>query len=262
MKYALSARQPLQLLKKADEIIIDYKDFDKMYDFLIDIPNKKFVVRLPYGESIDWEEIKGIAAQCNMVIALPEMQFHEECKKRDIPFFWSFEINTYYELQRLIDLGVSEVLLGGELYFDLPNIKNHFDIPIRLIPNRCFDSFIPAKEGIRGMYVRPEDVEEYEKYVDTFEFFNELDLKKEATLYHIYAENKQWPGNLNILLNNLNVNVDNRGFPDEFGEVRTHCRQKCMRGQVCRFCENAFKFVNTADLNKGFWLDYFNDEKK
>lgn len=63
-------------------------------------------------------------------------------------------------------------------------------------------------------------------------------------MFHIYQENGYWPGNLNLLFTNFNVNVDNRGLPEEIGETRANCGQRCMANSNCRFCETAVKFSN------------------
>jgi hypothetical protein len=78
--------------------------------------------------------------------------------------------------------------------------------------------------GIYGQWVRPEDVEVYEEYVSTLEFDNVLqDLKKESTLLHVYKDNVEWPGNLNLLFDNFGINVDNRAIPEDLGETRMNC---------------------------------------
>ena len=179
------------------------------------------------------------------------------CKEHNIKFFWGYEIISYYDLKRLVDLGVSQVLLGNELYFDVKNIKEHFNIPIRLIANKCFDSYLPAQEGVCGTYVRPEDIDTYGKYVDTIEFYYK-DLHQEKVLFKIYAEDKKWPGNLNLILANLNVDIDNRGLPDEFGSVRMICQQKCMKGRRCAFCYTAMKFARTVDFYRPKDFDVLN----
>jgi hypothetical protein len=81
-------------------------------------------------------------------------------------------------------MGVSQVLIGGPLYFDLAPVAKK-GVPIRVVANMCFDSYIPREEGICGTYIRPDDVDEYDKYVTTIEFFAEK-LEKEATLLEIY----------------------------------------------------------------------------
>ena len=67
-----------------------------------------------------------------------------------------------------------------------------------------------------------EDIEIYEKWVDVIEFLSD-DLSKEATLFHVYKDQKTWPGNLNLLLTNLNYNIDNRAIPVEIGKIRANC---------------------------------------
>ena len=44
MKYGISARQPKDILKKADEIIIDYKDIDYLFDLIELFPDKKYIL--------------------------------------------------------------------------------------------------------------------------------------------------------------------------------------------------------------------------
>ena len=110
-----------------------------------------------------------------------------------------------------------------------------------MVANLAYDSYIPRADGIKGFYIRPEDVEAYEKYISTIEFAID-DLSKEGTLLHVYKDNKEWPGNLNLLLTNLNFNIDNRSIPDNFAEVRMNCQQRCMRNKNCHFCDSAFLF--------------------
>ena len=66
-------------------------------------------------------------------------------------------------------------------------MKRRTDIPIRICPNVAYDSYIPRLNGLKGMWVRPEDIGVYEEWVDTFEFVADT-LDKEATLLHIYKD--------------------------------------------------------------------------
>ena len=100
-----------------------------------------------------------------------------------------------------------------------------------------------------GQFIRPEDIDTYAKYIDAVEFKID-DLTKESTLLKIYKEDKFWPGNLNLLLDNLYYHVDNRGIPEEFGEVRMNCRQRCQAGRRCHFCQTAFEFSTALRKEK------------
>ena len=83
---------------------------------------------------------------------------------------------------------------------------------------------------------------------NTMESF-ELSLKKqptaetEKTLLHIYKENEMWPGNLNLLIKGFGINVDNRALPDDIGEIRTKCGQRCMSRGTCNYCNTAILFA-------------------
>lgn len=119
---------------------------------------------------------------------------------------------------------------------------------------------MPYINGICGVYIRPEDVDIYEKYISHIEFITQ-NLEQERTLIKIYQNDKKWPGNLNLLLTNLNYNIDNRGFEllpgykeKEFAERRLRCAQKCQENPVrCRFCPTVFTLINTIDINSD-WL--------
>ena len=90
--------------------------------------------------------------------------------------------------------------------------------------------------------------EEYEKYIDTFEFYAPKALDKEAAIYRVYAENKNWPGNLNLLIDFLYYDFDNRLFYDaeNFAERRMNCKQKCLSDKSCHYCETQFSFVENT----------------
>ena len=51
-------------------------------------------------------------------------------------------------------------------------------------------------------------------------------VEKESTLYHVYAEQKTWPGNLNLIIDELNCDFDNRLIYDEdnFAIRRMNCQ--------------------------------------
>lgn len=178
-------------------------------------------------------------------------------KAKDYKVFWAFPASTYWELQGLLDLDVDQVILDAPLYFDLPNVKRICadKAEIRLVVNKCINGYMRRKDGICGTYVRPEDVEIYEPFVQHMEFDTDS-LQKEHTLYHVYAENKYWPGNLNLLLTYLNAEVDNRGFevipnddndPKAFAHRRLTCKQKCQENGRCNYCYQMFSFINTID---------------
>ena len=89
-----------------------------MYDLIKEYPNKKFVIRIPRGEEIDLAELRMFNDKCDLVLAVEDLHAAKQYKHDRLKFFWAYPITSYYELRGVLDLGVSEVLLGAPLYFD------------------------------------------------------------------------------------------------------------------------------------------------
>ena len=65
-------------------------------------------------------------------------------------------------------------------------------------------------------------------------------------MFHIYNDNKTWPGKLDLLITNFNLEIDNRAIVNDLAEVRMNCGQKCMRSGNCRYCDTAVRFATAA----------------
>lgn len=252
MNYCVSARQPALVLSKTNEIMVDYNDVNIMYDFIEKYPSKRFIVRIPKSQIADFNMLKGFASKVDLTICLEDLRIYKDCIEAGLPFYWAYGITTYDELNCIDALGACEFLVAGPLYFDLKEVAKR-EKKIRLVANLCYDNFIPHSNGVNGTYVRPEDVSKYEQYVSTLEFRTDS-IKKEAALFDIYAIQKEWKGNLNLLLTNFKFDVDNRGIPDEFADARMQCRQDCQRAGRCRFCFSAVNFCRAIDKNKRQWV--------
>ena len=242
MKYCVAGRQSYSVLKKADEVKVQYRDIDRILDFIEKIPDKTVILEIPKDSQLDYSKIQLYNEKLNFVLAIENLSLIGELKNNNIKWYWSYPITTYYELNSILDHMPEYVLLGPPLCFDLEKISRKTNVEIRLIANTADVGYLPRENGIYGPWIRPEDVKEYGKYVSTLEFL-EPDLTKEATLLHIYKDNEMWPGNLNLLLTGFGINVDNRALPDDIGEIRTKCGQRCMSRGTCNYCHTAILFA-------------------
>lgn len=263
MKFMISCRHPLVDLYNADEIRVEYKDKARLADFITDKwqCDKDIYIYLPTDTIIDWDNLnvyKDILSLHFAVENTDDIQMVKQQGYKDV--FWSYPVSSYWELRGLLDLGVTQVLIDAPLYFDLPKVKEACgEVEIRLVVNKCFNNYMKRRNGACGTYVRPEDIDFYSNFVEHFEFDTNGDLRKEKALLQIYKD-KYWPGNLNILLTGLNVNVDNRGFDETFARHRIDCYQACQRDNRCHYCMSQFKLITAILKHKEDVIEQLKEE--
>ena len=253
MHYCLSDQVNQEYLKKIDEIRIKYNKLDTILDLYEINPNATFILIITSKENkstIRWSEIENynIMTKEKLIVETDSFDIMEACKTLNIKFFYAIPVNTFYDLKALVDYGCCDVRIDAPLTHMLDKLNN-FDITVRMSPNIAYYAFIPRKNGVIGSWVRPEDVELYEEYIDVFEF-EDCDARKEEALYRIYAEQKSYPSNLNNLITNLNYNASGKLVLPNFGQVRMFCGQKCTNGFNCNACYRILDLANNEKIRK------------
>lgn len=257
MKYCLSGRQPHKMLDKADEIKIELRDFRAIPEYIEKHPDKTLILEMQneLPKDFNWDTIGAYSEMMNgnFYCALSDLGTVGECINRNIKFYYKYTVSTYFELEGLKRLGVSYIVVGVPLIFDLKTVKS-YGIPMRAVPNLAYEPYIMHTDGIIGGWIRPEDTDAYAQYIDVFEFYAPQSLDKEAALFHVYAENKTWPGNLNLLIDYLGVDFNNQILYDEdnFAIRRMNCRQKCLQGKFCHYCHDQVRFESVLRKYKDY----------
>ena len=141
-------------------------------------------IRRSDEDNLDLEKLKAMAAQATIVLSLDNV--YNTGLYQDFNYFWTFQVTTWFEVRSLMHLGVSELVIGGALMFDLNELAK-FDLPLRAIVNNCAPNGIPISNGSKGPFIRPEDIKYYEKFLSTC-IFDTLDLEREAALLDIYLK--------------------------------------------------------------------------
>ena len=244
MKWCLSSRQQGEYLAKADEIRVAYKDRNFIYDIREKYPQASAIINLHTEKEINWKELEvfNTYMQEQFICCVRDLEQAKECQTRNLKFYFGFPINSFDELNKIKKMNVCYVRVGGSLAFNLDKVSK-FEIPIRMVPNIASEWPWPGDNGICGPWVRPEDVEVYEQYVTAMEFEG-CNLQQERGLYRIYAEQKNWPGKVNMIITNLNTEATNRLIPPSFGTTRLTCRQKCQETGNCHYCERLLRLAN------------------
>ena len=243
MEYSLNSRVSPRFLIKADEIKVDFRDRATIPDLIQKYLNKRILL-LPGTEPFDWEEIRRYNMMChqNFVLCVNSLNDARTAKELEIKFMLSMEATSYWELEGLEELGAEYAYVGIPLFFDLPHSLD-FEIKLRAVPTVSYNHILPRENGIFGQWIRPEDVDEYEPFIQVLEFEPCL-VKREETLFKVYAEDKKWNTRLDILVEDLGSDAINRLIDPTLVEKRIACRQRCKNGGSCRLCETVLKLAN------------------
>ena len=243
IKYCLRSRLSYIYLQKADEIRFDYRDRETIFDFVEKYPNKTFIL-FPGNEPFNWEEIRkyNSACQSNFVLNVRSVNEAILAKENNIKFMLNYEATSYWDLEGLVNLGAEYAYVGIPLFFNLKNTLN-YNIKLRAVPTVAYNHALSHNDGVCGQWIRPEDVELYEDYIDVLEF-EPCEIKREQTLFIVYAEDKKFNTRLDILVQDLGSNAINRLIPPNLAEARISCRQKCKTGSSCKLCYNILSLAN------------------
>lgn len=174
-------------------------------------------------------------------------------KQLEIPFFFDRHINSYDELNGMIEEGVKEIYICEELCFNIPKvaeIAHSKGVGIRIIPNICqskWDKTIDLKQ----FFIRPEDMYLYSQYIDVFEFWGKKHMYD--VLYEAYVIQKMWYGPLKEIILGFENDVDNRCILPDFGYKRLSCDKKCFKGRNCSICDTVINLADTL-ASKGMFL--------
>lgn len=264
LKFSISSRQPEDYLNKADEMFIHWKDHDLIYD-LYHLAPKAIIMRIPANQEMyreDWEKVIEYrdALGENFRVALYTTKQGIVAKNLKVPFYFEVPINYFPTLNLWIkEFGVTEFIPGATLAHNMDALRGKH-IPIRVIANsHMMPQFDPEKkvaDGTVGAWIRPEDLwKSYEKYISYVQFDTPAeptrdDLIREQALYRIYVEQKTWPGDIDMLVTDLNHKGTNRLIVDGFGQRRANCRQMCEVNGNCHFCYRALDLANPDLLRK------------
>ena len=252
MKIAIQCRQDdSTYVEKADEILVDYRDRDYIFDLIEKYPNKKYILKMvPTDSSVDWtwvEQMNGITE--NLILCVDGDYYTlSKCAEKGFKFYSNYPVRDWAVLRAYAELGPKYVIPAGDLFFNLPQVKAA-GIPIRLQVNHPYVSdlvqFVNTELDytIVSEWVRPDDIDAYAEYVDTIEFVD-VEHSKERALYRLYMQEKHWPGSIKMIIDNLKTDATNRMIEPEVFQHRINCGRKCLYGSPCRLCFRQFFLAN------------------
>jgi len=264
MKYCLDWRgHNDDLLQQADEINVDLtkaRDLNKenlllfceqYKDKRINLCIDDFETGINEGYiSLALETIK--ESPYNIAIRLPGLndlcnkikEEHPECK-----IFFNDYITDWDKLYKYLDFGVSDIYITETMGFALQYIGpivHEKGTQVRVFPN-VTQSIHTEMDDIKKFWIRPEDIEIYEPFVDVYEFWG--DPKKIATYFDIYSKDKKWAGNLKEIIIGMKQDINSNCILPRFGERRVRCEKTCLKGGPCNLCDTIFELSKNLEDN-------------
>lgn len=251
MKYCINYSNKSHIIDKVDEILIRY-DKNKILELFTQfIPahlNQRVIVQLMEENNIDTivNNLKKIISIYNenkdikFDIQLPfyNQKFMEELKDTNLKYFFKAAANSWDKFTSLISQNVSDIYITDELAFELDKvaeIAHKNNIKVRIYPNVAQSRWDKLSDILK-FFIRPEDIEMYEPYVDVCEFYGDK-AQQIDTYYKIYQEDKKWFGDLQEIIIGLDSKIDSRYIIPRFAEKRIKCGKDCLKGGKCEMCK-------------------------
>ena len=245
MKYCLKWTNLSTSLKEVDEISIKYIEDKGLIDFMEKYAGKRIILRIVAAGFSDSEIAKLAAIRRQFpdyafTVALDEVNVAIIAKlaAKEIPFYIAQPVQDWETFHYYLrDLGVSDIDLSGALAFEFPKVKRVLErldtkVVIRITPNFA-RAITPHCKPLQTFFIRPDDIDLYEEYIDVLEFAG---IEHQDTFYKIYAKEKTFIGRLDQCIYNLSAPIDNVGLISEFGERRISCGRQCIKGGWCNRC--------------------------
>lgn len=247
MKYCLQYSNICKKFNLADEVMINYIEDKGLLTFLERHAHQRvnlLTEQLPISEVRKLIAIKTDYPQYNFVVVYRthlDAEMTTVLQANNIPFYCAAPCLSWETFHYLVKAGVSDVNVSGPLAFALPKVKRVLEklgakIQLRATPNFCLKEH-PTTEGLIGFFIRPEDTEKYEGYIDIFDFYG---VEHQDTFYNLYT-NQHFLGNLNTIIYHLNMDIDNKAMVTLFGERRLGCDRECLKGGRCHRCYDLYK---------------------
>ena len=266
MNYCVRFSRKFEYKEDIAEYKIVYKPKDdQLINFLNIYSDKRIIISLTVEDMMDIVTNKALEKYSaiekkNFSFLLPAISdenkkiislFVIEIKKNNIPFFFDDKVYSIDKVWELINLGVSDIYICGELGFELEQIANKIHeagVKIRVFPDIA-QSTVASCESLTKFYIRPEDTQYYEGIVDIFEFFAN-DKNRDNVMYRIYEINRKWSRALKDIILEFEDDISNLSIPNGFGAARVHCNKKCLKNGKCKICYRAAELSNLLAENK------------
>lgn len=258
-------------LNRFDELIINECGDGTVFEFMKKFCHHRFVIKLNnIQQFLDNNTINSYVnfTKENPAIKVKfcfyrESEYGSQLKQmmiqNGIKFFYADYIRSWDVLKGYCIEGVSDVYIVEEMCFDLPAVKQVVGekVQIRVIPHIAQSAWYQTP-AMKKFFIRPDDVDEYARYVNVLEFKNIQNPNAAVTMAKIYQD-KGWAGKLSEIISDFDIDIDNRDILPMFATFRIGCGRRCAKTKGgCDLCMQFAKVAKTIE-DKGLLNDKYHE---
>lgn len=220
----------------------------KLLNFCETIPDKRINLYTEPDVDFDFEAIvtaKKFNPNIYVRLNLYQMNLVSTLKEKEIGFYFdtTYPCSNRVILAALVSIGVSDIYIYDDLFYDLEKTKDFFDeknIQTRMVLNKVASTSPGKAFDIRGPYVSPRDMRYLEKYIDVGEFdcgSEYYNWNKFNALYNAFYEKEEWFGDLRSLNDDIIFYYPVYSMVPDTITWKLRCRRKCSVGGRCNHCK-------------------------
>lgn len=199
-----------ELLDEVNEIIITWNPKDStLYEFLLLYKNKKININIISTK--DYIEYKLFEQLNKIKEENPEMEIVlvfnyntlyiegnlnkilEPLKNSKLKYAFQEIVISWETFNVFIEQGVSEIQIGNELCFNLEKcykLASAHNILLKTDIGVAHKMYGDLISDYQSFFIRPDDIEKYAEYIDTFILSTNTNIESLNTLYEIFAKDK------------------------------------------------------------------------
>lgn len=189
-----------------------------------------------------------------LVMCFPQYNkdLEQELVNRELPHYYNEIVTDWDKFHGFLNLNVTDIVIGGILAFNAKilsyNAKKNYK-SLRSFCNICETAWEDTP-SLKTFFIRPEDIDLYKDYIDTFEFYidpEDYSPSRINILYEIYTKDKQWFGKLKEIIVGYKSEEDSKYIIPTFGTKRLNCGKRCVEGteNTCHICDVIIDLSNT-----------------
>lgn len=200
-----------------------------------------------------------------LVVAIPTYtpEIEQALNKLELLHYYEQLITTWDRFQGFLTLNITDIFIAEQLAFSAPILSENAKKAgkaLRCYCNICQSSW-DRTQSLKTFFIRPQDIDLYAQYFDTFEFYvNHKDINKINVLYNVYSKEKKWLGKLNEIIVGYQGDDYSAFILPRFGEKRLNCGKRCMKNPDtgCHLCQ---RMAETGEIlrQNDFYIRIEND---